>query len=322
MKILYRIRYNEGKINFTEYITSGVITIHYLDQFETWLKQEGKGALTIDEYLRSVRLFEKWYTETNDADFIPKDITTLDVQDWKQHMQTHDKLKPATINKRISSLKVYWSFLIDAGLAPVDITKKVKTKRSSQVNEAPRWLERKEVAKILHAVESVKNEWKRKRDKAMIMFMLRAGLRISEVKDLDLMAVDERYWRVTVTAGKGGKWRMVPMNPDLITAYKEWIEQRGQLETDRLFVTRKGTPITRQGIHDQLKKYFLVLDDKEVSAHCLRHTFCKSLIDQGVDIQNVAALAGHEFIETTRRYTTPSEKELRKAVELISEERM
>jgi site-specific recombinase XerD len=49
----------------------------------------------------------------------PKDITTLDVQDWKQHMQTHDKLKPATINKRISSLKVYWSFLIDVGLAPV-----------------------------------------------------------------------------------------------------------------------------------------------------------------------------------------------------------
>jgi integrase/recombinase XerC len=57
------------------------------------------------------------------------------------------------------------------------------------------------------------------------------------------------------------------------------------------------------------------LDDKEVSAHCLRHTFCKSLIDQGVDIQNVAALADH-------RYATPSEKELRKAVELISEERM
>ncbi|MGA9174058.1 MAG: hypothetical protein WBZ33_08815, partial [Thermoactinomyces sp.] len=55
------------------------------------------------------------------------------------------------------------------------------------------------------------------------------------------MAVDERYWRVTVTAGKSGKWRMVPMNPDLITAYKEWIEQRGQLETERLFVTRKGT---------------------------------------------------------------------------------
>jgi hypothetical protein len=66
------------KTLYTEYITNGVITIHYLNQFETWLKQEGKGALTIDEYLRSVRLFEKWYTETNDADFIPKDITTLD----------------------------------------------------------------------------------------------------------------------------------------------------------------------------------------------------------------------------------------------------
>ncbi|MBH8599218.1 hypothetical protein I8U17_15575 [Thermoactinomyces sp. CICC 10521] len=148
----------KAKLTFTEYITDEVIMINYLDQFETWLKQEGKGFLSPTR-----RLFEKWYMETNRVDFIPKDITILDVQDWKQHMQTNEKLKPATINKRISSLKVYWSFLIDTGLAPVDITKKVKTKRSSQVNEAPRWLERREVAKILHSVESVKNEWKRKR---------------------------------------------------------------------------------------------------------------------------------------------------------------
>jgi integrase/recombinase XerC len=64
-----------------------------------------------------------------------------------------------------------------------------------------------------------------------------------------------------------------------------------------------------------------VLGDKEVSAHCLRHTFCKDLIDQGLPIDRVAQLAGHESIETTRRYTTPSEKELHRAVELISEER-
>jgi integrase/recombinase XerD len=308
-------------MNFTEYAQKEMITINYLDRFSDWLKQDTKHPLTIDEYLRSVRFFEKWYTETNDEEFEQKNITILDIHDWKQYMQINQRLKPATINKRLTSLKVYWSFLVESGLANIDITKKIKIKRSSNLNKAPRWLERREVAKILHEVDQVKNEWKRKRDKAMIFFMLHAGLRISEVRNLDLLAIDERYWRVTVTFGKQGKWRSVPMNPDLIRIYKDWIQLRGTLETDKLFVTRKNTPISRQGIHDQLKKYFLVLGDKEVSAHCLRHTFCKSLIDQGIDIQVVATLAGHESIEVTRRYTTPSEKELRKAVELISEDR-
>ncbi|WP_230199127.1 tyrosine-type recombinase/integrase [Risungbinella massiliensis] len=295
--------------------------INYLDQFEKWLLEEGKGKLTIEVYKRSVTQFIEWFEETNDTKFGPRDVTTLDMQDWKQHMQVGEKIAPATINKRISSLKVFWSFLIDSNLANVDITKKVKTKRSSKVSEAPRWLERKEVARILHAIESGTNEWKKARDKAMVLFMLKAGLRISEVKDLDLMAIDENHWRVTITAGKGGKWRLVPMNKDLINSYTEWKKIRGEVDCQQLFVTRKGTPITRQGIHDQLRKYFKVVEDKEVSAHCLRHTFCKSLIDQGVDIQNVASLAGHESIETTRRYTTASEKELRKAVALISDER-
>ncbi|WP_051272184.1 tyrosine-type recombinase/integrase [Shimazuella kribbensis] len=293
----------------------------YLDQFETWLSEDGKSKFTIEVYLRSVRQFIEWYEKENDEKFVPHEITTLDLQDWKQHMQIREKLTPATINKRVSSIKMYWSFLLDAQLATVDVTKKVKTKRSSKVNEAPRWLTRKEVARILHTVDNGKKEWERKRDKAIILFMLMAGLRISEVRDLDLLAIDEHYWRITITAGKGGKWRMAPMNPDLIRAYKEWREIRGNIDCQQLFVTRNGTSISRQGIHKQLKKYFRALEDKDVSAHCLRHTFCKNLIDQEVKIQEVAMLAGHESIETTRRYTTPSEKELRKAVGLISEER-
>jgi integrase/recombinase XerC len=83
----------------------------------------------------------------------------------------------------------------------------------------------------------------------MILFMLMAGLRISEVKDLDLLAIDENYWRITVTAGKGGKWRMIPMNPDLIRAYKEWKAVRGDTSNTQLLVTRKGCSISRQGIN-------------------------------------------------------------------------
>jgi integrase len=62
----------------------------------------------------------------------------------------------------------------------------------------------------------------------MVMFMLKAGLQISEVKDLDVLSVDEHYGRVTISAGKGGKWREVYMNTDLLNAYRELMKKRGK----------------------------------------------------------------------------------------------
>ncbi|MBN2910252.1 site-specific integrase [Polycladomyces sp. WAk] len=62
------------------------------------------------------------------------------------------------------------------------------------------------MAKVQRAIESEKNEWKRARNFAIFMFMLKAGLRISEVRDLDVAAVDERYWRVTQGKVASGVW--------------------------------------------------------------------------------------------------------------------
>jgi integrase/recombinase XerC len=80
---------------------------------------------------------------------------------------------------------------------------------------------------------------------------------------LNVLPVDEHYGRVTISAGKGGKWQMVYMNTDLLNAYREWMKHRGEVETDRLFVTSKEKPLTRQAIHQQLEKYFKVLGTKK-----------------------------------------------------------
>ncbi len=78
--------------------------------------------------------------------------------------------------------------------------------------------------------------------------------------------------------------------------------------------------MTPRGIESTLRKYVKQTDLEEVSPHQLRHTFCKNLIDAGVGLEKVAALAGHDNLETTRRYCTPSEQDLAAAVELIGEE--
>ncbi len=78
--------------------------------------------------------------------------------------------------------------------------------------------------------------------------------------------------------------------------------------------------MTPRGIESTLRKYVKQTDLEEVSPHQLRHTFCKNLIDAGVGLEKVATLAGHDNLETTRRYCTPSEEDLAAAVELIGEQ--
>jgi site-specific recombinase XerD len=76
--------------------------------------------------------------------------------------------------------------------------------------------------------------------------------------------------------------------------------------------------MTRRGIENLVDKYQGDLSD--FSCHSLRHTFCKNLIDGGIGLEQVAALAGHESLETTRRYCQPSYHDLEKAVQVIGEE--
>ena len=78
--------------------------------------------------------------------------------------------------------------------------------------------------------------------------------------------------------------------------------------------------MTPRGIESTLRKYVKQTDLADISPHQLRHTFCKNLIDAGVSLEKVATLAGHDNLETTRRYCTPSEQDLAAAVELIGEE--
>ncbi|WP_255262467.1 hypothetical protein [Bacillus pseudomycoides] len=91
-----------------------------------------------------------------------------------------------TINKRIASLKVYWSYLIEQRIAIYDPTKKIKIKRISRLEDTPRWLNDMEQVKLLNLIRREENEWKRKRNMAMVRLMLQAGLRISEVVNLEI----------------------------------------------------------------------------------------------------------------------------------------
>jgi site-specific recombinase XerD len=119
--------------------------------------------------------------------------------------------------------------------------------------------------------------------------------------------------------GKGSKRRTIPLNKDARSVLVELGYHKNKGSDQQVLIGQRGA-MTPRGIESTLRKYVKQTDLEEVSPHQLRHTFCKNLIDAGVGLEKVATLAGHDNLETTRRYCTPSEQDLAAAVELIGEE--
>jgi len=153
------------------------------------------------------------------------------------------------------------------------------------------------------------------RDLAVIQTLLGTGLRISELAALKVedLEIGERSGWVQVRQGKGGKSRRVPLNNQVRQALSAYLAERGQDKSDRLFLGQRG-PMSEWGVHELVKKYAYQARLEDVTAHTLRHTFAKNLVDAGVPLDQVATLLGHESLDTTRVYTKPSEKDLEQAV--------
>ena len=156
--------------------------------------------------------------------------------------------------------------------------------------------------------------------------MSEAGLRVQEVSDLNIVDIclEKRRENVTVRDGKGGKYRIVPLNKDLVESLESWMQYRKESKFDEnapLFLSERDSRPTDRTIRYMVTAYAKDAGLDDVSCHTLRHTFGKNLADAGVRLEQIAYLMGHDSLETTRRYLRPSENDLRKNVELISEKK-
>ncbi|RAL21963.1 tyrosine-type recombinase/integrase [Thermoflavimicrobium daqui] len=117
--------------------------------------------------------------------------------------------------------------------------------------------------------------------KAMIRLMLQAGLRVSEVANLELD--DYKKWgsegTIDIRQGKGGKMDTVKAVKDICRAIDEWLEVR-ESQTNAMFISNRGEKMSRQAIHKQVKPYLeQITGNEDITIHSLRHTFCKNLLD-------------------------------------------
>lgn len=289
-----------------------------LAQFAEHLRHRECSPLTVLNYLSDLRAFARWFEQTNGDGLTPDRVTPTDLREFKRHLVQRG-LKPASINRKLATLKSFLRWATDAGLTTGTAVMKMP-KAERQTRLGPRWLDQREQNALLRAVERGGCV----RDLAAVTLMLNCGLRVAELCALAWadVVVGERKGVLTVRSGKGGKRREVPLNADARAALLA-LGYTGLFgRPDRMFLGQRGA-LTPRGVQSMLTGYAKAAGHEGLdglSPHALRHTFCKNLVDAGVGLEQVAALASHESLDTTRRYTEPSLRDLEKAVELISEE--
>ncbi|MEC3020340.1 tyrosine-type recombinase/integrase [Bacillus cereus] len=302
-----------------------------MENYIKWLQEQGKRPNTIKRYESTLQDFIKWYEDTNDYQFKPENISTMDLNEWKQYLMEVAKttrgknkgksLSVSTVATMIERLKPFFKYLVDTGKIQSDPGAFVKPPKIQNKNDV-KWLDRIERNRLLKYLEDQelieKNPWKSYRNMAIVYVMLQSGLRVSEVSNLKLNDVEDGF--IYVRDGKGGKARKVPMNSDVAKVIEKWKKQRDikGFESPFLFLSQKKGPLSVVGIENIFKTIRKNTGLEQLTPHVLRHTFGHDLIQKGIPISYVAELMGHSDMNTTRIYVTPGKQEKRNAVELLA----
>jgi integrase/recombinase XerD len=153
------------------------------------------------------------------------------------------------------------------------------------------------------------NTWIGRRDRAMLQVAIETGLRVSELTGLTCADVHLGPGAHISCRGKGRKDRITPLTTSTAAVLRGWLDERAGLQSDPLFPTTRGTPLSRDAVDRRLAKHTATaartqrsLHDKTVTPHVLRHTAAMRLLHASVDSAVIALWLGHERVETTQIY--------------------
>jgi len=222
-------------------------------------------------------------------------------------------LSSSSLARRLSSVKAFFKFLKSENLISKDPAEILESPHLTK--KLPDTLSTEEVDALLGAPEIKTSAGLR--DQAMLELLYGTGLRVSELVCLKLSDLDLQVGYLR-TMGKGSKERVTPIGEPAIEAVKTYcISARPDFLKGRsssyLFLTRRGTRMTRQGFWKLLKSYVRKVNiRKTVSPHTLRHAFATHLLENGADLRSVQMMLGHSDISTTQIYTHILDERMRK----------
>lgn len=227
-------------------------------------------------------------------------ITRDDIESFVEHEQDRG-LSLSTVRLKLVVIRAFLRFLIDEGYLDHEVlTRRIQIKLPERL---PRAIEPADVKQLLGVIDRV-------RDRALLLMLLRTGMRIGELLHTTMDEVNMQDSKITVyQAQKTGTGRVVYFSSDAHDALGAWLKQRNPTAAV-LFHGYGLQRLTYAGAREILRKYLRKagLVDKGYSLHCLRHTFASELLNAGMRLECLQKLLGHTSVEVTRRYARLTDK--------------
>jgi len=272
-----------------------------------WI-EDGLAALTLAAYRRDLELLADWLAleqgraldEARESDLLGYIAAR------------HAATRATTANRRLTVFKRYFRWALREKLVAADPTLKLLAAR--QPMRVPKTLTEAQVDALLAAPEV--EQPLGLRDRAMLELMYASGLRVSELVQARSvhLGLAEGVLRVL---GKGARERLVPFGEEAHAWLVRWLREGrpallGARTSDALFVTVRGTAMTRQMFWKLVKRYAQVAGiTVPITPHTLRHAFATHLLNHGADLRAVQMLLGHADISTTTIYTHVARERLK-----------
>jgi len=265
------------------------------EHFERYMRHKWRlnhKPKTLSSSFTSVMLFLSFYGKSGKRDL--GEIERVDLEAFIEHEQDRG-IRISTVRTRLACIIAFLHFLMEQDVIPGSLLKRsIKLKLPDSL---PRAMNPADVRKLLSVIDDT-------RDRALILLLLRTGMRIGEALGLTLNDLDIRDRKVHLFEGeKNSMGRVVYLSDDALFAIKRWLRRRDK-KKEFVFYGQGNTGLCYSAGRSRFVKYLKKagLEQKGYTVHCLRHTFASELLNAGMRLECLQQLLGHQDIEVTRRY--------------------
>ena len=263
------------------------------------LEHERRYSLhTVNAYERDLGQFARHLLEHGAKDNLDQAIG-IEVRIWLMQLMEQG-ISARSVRRKLSSLRSYFRFVIEAGLITSDPCDGIDPPKMSQ--RLPTFMSEADMEGLLEQVE-FPSGYQGVFDRLLLEVLYGTGIRLAELVNMKVHDVDLHSQSLRVL-GKRNKERQIPLSLNLVNQFQAYMTIRFDVDSPIMLITERGNPVSRSLVQRRVGAYLSkVTTRSKKSPHVLRHTFATHLLNNGADLNAVKEILGHADLTATQVYT-------------------
>ncbi|BBO86684.1 tyrosine recombinase XerC (plasmid) [Desulfosarcina ovata subsp. sediminis] len=285
--------------------------------FENDLYRCNRSHATVTTYRSCLNAFAEFYRHDlqKPGPYIAR-LQETDLKAFVDHLRYDRKLSATSVNRYVAALRAFSRFILVDGRHRAMVAQHLRTYRVDTGKNAA--LSSQELRRLITAVDL--NGRNGRRDFAVLQLFLQCGLRVSEVVRLsrDDVIVHKTVGHILVRNEKGRQDRSVPLNLTVRRALLDYLDARGPGSgIEPLFVSERRRRLSIASVQYMIKKYLSIAGRDDLSAQDLRRHFAQAFYERSGNLTATQKVLGHRDINTTARYTQPSDRQIQATIDAL-----